>query len=150
MLKNVSRSLATVLAVFLTSCEEAPYTTRTIDFEVSEGMKLAFDLSPDGQTIAFDLLGQLRLLPADGGVASPITDAVRDTADDAGPTFSPDGHWIAFQSDRNESGGYSRVASSWTERNCCDWPEKEVASWGITEGHRLTWTAVSTMERASA
>ena len=60
---------------------------------------MAAALSPDGRTIAIDLLGTLWTMPAAGGVAKPITDISMDARQ---PSWSPDGTRIAFQAYRDQ------------------------------------------------
>ena len=48
-------------------------TTRTMKFTTDEGSWISVDLSPDGQTIVFDLLGDLYTMPIAGGTAKRIT-----------------------------------------------------------------------------
>ncbi len=70
---------------------------RKIEFTTDEGTWISLDVSPDGQRIAFDLLGDLYLLPIAGGEARRITSGM---AWDCQPRWSPDGKWLAFISDR--------------------------------------------------
>ena len=71
---------------------------RTIEFTTDEGTWLSLDVSPDGQTLVLELLGDLYTLPIAGGQAKALTTGM---AFDSQPRFSPDGKWIAFISDRD-------------------------------------------------
>ncbi|RMD62503.1 MAG: hypothetical protein D6824_06665, partial [Planctomycetota bacterium] len=69
---------------------------RKLRFSTSEGTWISLDVSPDGKTIVFDLLGDLYTLPIEGGKATRITEGLPF---DSQPRFSPDGTKIAFISD---------------------------------------------------
>ena len=71
--------------------------SRTISFETTEATYLDVDVSPDGQKIVFDILGDIYLLPIIGGEAKQLT---RDMANNRRPTWSPNGRYIAYISDR--------------------------------------------------
>src|SRR5579863_3950997 len=73
---------------------------RKISFTTDEGTWLSLDVSPDGKTIAFELLGDIYTLPIEGGKAKLIDGGM---SFDSQPRFSPDGQWIAFLSDREGS-----------------------------------------------
>lgn len=65
--------------------------------DVTEGTWMSIDVSPDGQEIVFDLLGDIYVMPISGGEARAIASGV---AWDMQPRYSPDGRRIAFTSDR--------------------------------------------------
>lgn len=77
--------------------EEAFGPTKPYEFKTQEGTWMSLDISPDGQTIVFDLLGDLYVLPIAGGKATALT---KGLALDLQPRFSPDGKTISFTSDR--------------------------------------------------
>ena len=74
-----------------------PVPMRQININVTEGTWMSLDVSPDGQTIAFDLLGDIYTLPITGGTATSIASGMPWEIQ---PRFSPDGSQIAFTSDR--------------------------------------------------
>jgi len=72
--------------------------TDTLRFETDEGTWMSLDVTPDGQHVVFDLVGDLYRVPLQGGDAERLTEGM---AFDAQPRVSPDGRWIAFISDRD-------------------------------------------------
>ena len=69
-----------------------------IELNVTEGTWMNLDVSPDGQHIAFDLLGDIYQIPITGGEATPL---LSGHAWEVQPQYSPDGQFLAFTSDRN-------------------------------------------------
>ena len=76
--------------------------TRTLTFSTDVGHWMSVDVSPDGNTLVFDLLGDLYTMPIAGGKAVPLT---RGMAFDGQPRWSPDGKKVVFVSDRD--GGWN-------------------------------------------
>ena len=75
---------------------------RTISASFTEGSWMSVDVSPDGQTLVFDFLGDLYTLAIYGGTAVPLTQGM---AFDGQPRFSPDGSRVVFTSDRGGGEG---------------------------------------------
>ncbi len=74
--------------------------TRSLQFTTDEGTWMSVDVSPDGATVVFDLLGDLYTIPIGGGSATRITSG---QGFDAQPRYSPDGSQLVFVSDRDGS-----------------------------------------------
>ena len=72
-------------------------TSETLTFTTDEVTWPSLDVSPDGRTILFDVLGDLYTLPIDGGTATRIMGGL---SFESQPAYSPDGKTIAFLSDR--------------------------------------------------
>ncbi|MFM8795455.1 MAG: TolB family protein, partial [Betaproteobacteria bacterium] len=75
---------------------QPPGVARTVSIDTSTGTWMSVDVSPDGKTLVFDLLGDLYLLPIEGGQARPLTSSM---AWEHQARFSPDGRQLAFVSD---------------------------------------------------
>ncbi|HEY8020896.1 MAG TPA: amidohydrolase family protein [Thermoanaerobaculia bacterium] len=76
---------------------EPPGPSHEVPIDVTEGTWLSLDVSPKGDEIAFDLLGDLYTLPIGGGEAHALTHSV---AWEMQPRYSPDGKEIAYTSDQ--------------------------------------------------
>ena len=73
-----------------------PGVAKTASIDVKTGTWMSVDVSPDGKTLVFDLLGDLYTLPIAGGEAKALTHSI---AWEHQARFSPDGKQLAFLSD---------------------------------------------------
>lgn len=74
-----------------------PGEWNSVKIDTSETTWSSVDVSPDGKSIVFDMLGDLYTVPIEGGEAKALTEGIPW---DTEPRFSPDGKKIAFISDR--------------------------------------------------
>jgi len=105
---NLNKFLVALLLAPLTSTSLAeeqeekwdvnllPGDARSIDINTRSGTWMSLDVSPDGRTVAFDLLGDIYTLPIEGGKATSVHSGLSWSIQ---PRFSPDGSEIAFTSD---------------------------------------------------
>ena len=91
-----SLALLALIACAQLAPAATPISGRTVTLDLDEGTWMSLDISPDGKTIAFDLLNDIYILPADGGMATAIH---RGSATQRSPQFSPDGQSLVYLSD---------------------------------------------------
>lgn len=73
---------------------------RVVEFETDEATWVSLDVSPDGETIIFELLGDIYTMPISGGEATAL---ITGMGFQSQPAYSPDGTQIAFISDEGGS-----------------------------------------------
>lgn len=126
--------------------EGIAYTEQT--FQTTEGTWMNVDVAPDGNTIAFDLLGDIYTMPIAGGTATCIRSGL---AWEVQPRFSPDGKQLLFTSDAgggdniwvmNTDGSKARQVTTESFRllnNACWMPDGQhfVARKHFTSGRSL-------------
>src|ERR1700742_4762882 len=70
---------------------------KKVTINTDEGTWMNLDVSPDGKTIVFDLLGDIYSIPVTGGKATLLAGG---KAWEVQPRFSPDGKLISYTSDK--------------------------------------------------
>ncbi|MBS7563490.1 PD40 domain-containing protein [Mucilaginibacter sp. Bleaf8] len=78
--------------------ENAPTPSKKVTITTDEGTWMNLDVSPDGKSIAFDLLGDIYTMPVTGGKATLLSGG---RSWEVQPRYSPDGRSIAYTSDRD-------------------------------------------------
>ncbi|HEY5327438.1 MAG TPA: amidohydrolase, partial [Mucilaginibacter sp.] len=97
--------LSAILFVFLANnlhaqkwnVENPPGPQKKVSITTDEGTWMDLDVSPDGKTIVFDLLGDIYSIPVTGGKATLLAGG---KAWEIQPRFSPDGKLISYTSDK--------------------------------------------------
>lgn len=73
-----------------------PGKYKEIEYTTDEGTWMSLDVSPDGQEIVFDMMGDIYSMPIAGGTAKALR---QGHAFEVQPRYSPDGGKISFTSD---------------------------------------------------
>ena len=75
---------------------DPPYPHKEVSFTVDEGTWMNLDVSPSGNSLVFDLLGDIYTMPMAGGTARVLRSGLPYEVQ---PRFSPEGKKILFTSD---------------------------------------------------
>ena len=78
------------------SSPQGDWNFKEVKLSTDEGTWMNLDVSPDGKTIVFDLLGDIYKMPISGGPATILREGLPFEVQ---PRFSPDGTKILFTSD---------------------------------------------------
>ncbi|MDB4903332.1 MAG: translocation protein TolB [Mucilaginibacter sp.] len=97
---------ATIIFLYLSNAlhaqkwnvENPPASSKKISISTDEGTWMDLDISPDGKTIVFDLLGDIYSMPITGGKGTLLAGG---KAWEIQPRFSPDGKLISYTSDKD-------------------------------------------------
>ena len=81
----------------------AGWSFKEVPLSTDEGTWMNIDISPEGNEIIFDMLGDIYIIPMSGGDAKALRSGL---AFEVQPRFSPDGKFISFTSD---SGGGDNI-----------------------------------------
>jgi len=77
--------------------EVPPGPQKKVTINTNEGTWMNLDVSPDGKTIVFDILGDIYNMPINGGKAVLLAGG---KSYDVQPRYSPDGKLISYTSDK--------------------------------------------------
>src|SRR6195952_4275154 len=77
--------------------ENPPGPSKKVSFTTDEGTWMNLDVSPDGKTIVFDLVGDIYSMPITGGKTTLLAGG---KAWEVQPRFSPDSKSISYTSDK--------------------------------------------------
>src|SRR6202000_632859 len=102
----MKQSFALLILILLTNSlfaqklnvENPPGTSKKVTITTDEGTWMNLDVSPDGQNIVFDLLGDIYSIPIKGGKATLLAGG---KAWEIQPRYSPDGKLISYTSDKD-------------------------------------------------
>ena len=78
---------------------EGDWNFKELKLSTNEGTWMNLDVSPDGKSIVFDLLGDIYKLDINGGKATVLREGL---AFEIQPRFSPNGKYISFTSDAGD------------------------------------------------
>jgi len=104
---------------------------RNVEFDTDEATWMSLDISPNGETIIFELLGDIYTMPVSGGEATAL---ITGMAFQSQPVYSPDGSQIAYLSDKEGSENLYIANADGTK-------PKKLSSMSKGEGMSPEWSA---------